>query len=180
MKLKTAHLFLAFFIKSHSLVYCWSLIDYECVCLISSATFEIIRWKEALLLNSDNGSMPWLEATQITRFMGPTWVLSAPDGPHVGPIGPMNLVIRACVIITAGYDCVNIVIVNYIIYAFRNISAALFSHRKTIMNLNMQYICVTLWSVVGLKWHTVIPPIQRLRYISRYTLRKIRYDTVQL
>ena len=28
---------------------------------------------------------------QITSFMGPTWVLSAPDGPHVGA---MNLVIR--------------------------------------------------------------------------------------
>ena len=26
--------------------------------------------------------------------MGPTWVLSALDGPHVGP---MNLVIRACI-----------------------------------------------------------------------------------
>ena len=25
--------------------------------------------------------------------MGPTWVLSAPDGPHVGP---MNLAIRVC------------------------------------------------------------------------------------
>ena len=30
---------------------------------------------------------------QKAKFMGPTWVLSAPDGPHVGP---MNLVIRAC------------------------------------------------------------------------------------
>ena len=29
--------------------------------------------------------------TQISRFMGPTWGLSAPDGPHVGP---MNLAIR--------------------------------------------------------------------------------------
>ena len=29
--------------------------------------------------------------TQKTNFTGPTWVLSAPDGPHVGP---MNLVIR--------------------------------------------------------------------------------------
>ena len=29
--------------------------------------------------------------TQIAKFMGPTWVLSAPDGPHVGP---MNLAIR--------------------------------------------------------------------------------------
>ena len=28
---------------------------------------------------------------QIAKFMGPTWVLSAPDGPHVGP---MNLAIR--------------------------------------------------------------------------------------
>ena len=28
---------------------------------------------------------------QIARLMGPTWVLSAPDGPHVGP---MNLDIR--------------------------------------------------------------------------------------
>ena len=28
--------------------------------------------------------------TQIARFTGPTWVLSAPDGPH---IGPMNLAI---------------------------------------------------------------------------------------
>ena len=27
-------------------------------------------------------------------------------------------------------------------------------------------------------WHSGIPPIQRLRYISRYALRKIRYDTV--
>ena len=27
--------------------------------------------------------------------MGPTWVLSAPDGPHVGP---MNLPIRVCIL----------------------------------------------------------------------------------
>ena len=26
--------------------------------------------------------------------MGPTWVLSAPDGPHVGP---MNLVFKVCI-----------------------------------------------------------------------------------
>ena len=37
--------------------------------------------------------------------MGPTWVLSAPDGPHVGP---MNLAIRAVIflrvvgVVTAG------------------------------------------------------------------------------
>ena len=29
--------------------------------------------------------------TQIAKFMGPTWVLSSADGPHVGP---MNLAIR--------------------------------------------------------------------------------------
>ena len=29
--------------------------------------------------------------SQTARFMGPTWVLSAPDGPNVGP---MNLAIR--------------------------------------------------------------------------------------
>ena len=29
--------------------------------------------------------------TQIAKFMGPTWVMSAPNGPHVGP---MNLAIR--------------------------------------------------------------------------------------
>ena len=29
--------------------------------------------------------------TQISRFMGPIWVLSAPDGPHVGP---MNLAVN--------------------------------------------------------------------------------------
>ena len=29
--------------------------------------------------------------TQIAKYMGPTWVLSAPDGSHVGP---MNLAIR--------------------------------------------------------------------------------------
>ena len=32
---------------------------------------------------------------QIAKFMGPTWVLSAPDGPHVGP---MNLAIRVSVL----------------------------------------------------------------------------------
>ena len=31
--------------------------------------------------------------------MGPTWVLSAPDGPHVGP---MNLAIRECLMYTPG------------------------------------------------------------------------------
>ena len=32
--------------------------------------------------------------TQKAKFMGPTWVLSAQDGPHVGP---MNLVIRVSI-----------------------------------------------------------------------------------
>ena len=41
---------------------------------------------------------PWFDQTQSNpdnkvhgANMGPTWVLSAPDGPHVGP---MNLAIR--------------------------------------------------------------------------------------
>ena len=35
---------------------------------------------------------PWFTVySQIARYMGPTWVLSAPGGPHVGPI---NLAIR--------------------------------------------------------------------------------------
>ena len=37
---------------------------------------------------------PQAKGTQIAKFMGPTWVLSAPDGPHVGP---MNLVIRVTI-----------------------------------------------------------------------------------
>ena len=39
-------------------------------------------------------------STQTARFVGPTWVLSAPDGPHVGP---MNLAIRAVRITCTGY-----------------------------------------------------------------------------
>ena len=35
-------------------------------------------------------------STQIVMFMGPTWVLSAPDGPHVGP---MNLAIRVVLLL---------------------------------------------------------------------------------
>ena len=42
-----------------------------------------------------HGRLPSQEVTQIAKFMGvniePTWVLSAPDGPHVGP---MNLAFR--------------------------------------------------------------------------------------
>ena len=34
----------------------------------------------------------WRITAQIGKFMGPTWVLSAPDEPHVGP---MNLAIRS-------------------------------------------------------------------------------------
>ena len=37
----------------------------------------------------------FIDTSQIAKFMGPTWVLSAPDGPHVGP---MNLAIRGWVI----------------------------------------------------------------------------------
>ena len=48
---------------------------------------------------SDGSSNSWRPLSTITNLdskvheanMGPTWVLSAPDGPHVGPI---NLAIR--------------------------------------------------------------------------------------
>ena len=49
--------------------------------------------------------MSWacILATQIAKFMGanmgPTWVLLAPDGPHVGP---MNLAIRASKVVPDG------------------------------------------------------------------------------
>ena len=38
-----------------------------------------------------NGWVNNREAAQIAKFMGPTWVLSAPGGPHVSP---MNIAIR--------------------------------------------------------------------------------------
>ena len=44
-----------------------------------------LEWKRA---NTDS-KIQWAN-------MGPTWVLSAPDGPHVGPI---NLAIRECLVI---------------------------------------------------------------------------------
>ena len=40
-----------------------------------------------------NEGSPGCITSQIAKFMGPTWVLSAPDGPHVSP---MNLAIRDC------------------------------------------------------------------------------------
>ena len=33
----------------------------------------------------DSGCLAEWELSQMEKFMGPTWVLSAPDGPHVGP-----------------------------------------------------------------------------------------------
>ena len=58
----------------------------------------------------DNGLLPGgteklPESTQVTRFMGPTWVMSAPDGPHVGP---MNIAIRECWLKGIGMYCIAI------------------------------------------------------------------------
>ena len=39
--------------------------------------------------------------SQIAKSMGPTWVLSDPDGPHVGP---MNLVIRVLRLLAPNAD----------------------------------------------------------------------------
>ena len=54
-----------------------------------------------MLLSFDNIQMyhptqfDWRNViSQIAKFMRPTWVLSAPDGPHVGP---MNLAIRGII-----------------------------------------------------------------------------------
>ena len=53
------------------------------------------------------------QVSQIAKFMGPTWVLSAPDRPHVGP---MNLAIRVKLIpsqwdlnlgILSGPECIS-------------------------------------------------------------------------
>ena len=43
-------------------------------------------------MEAPNKQIMWLYlCAQIAKFMGPTGVLPAPDGPHVGP---MNLAIR--------------------------------------------------------------------------------------
>ena len=64
----------------------WSTIWYDQVLMILVTICAVKNIKENAI---------WL-FTQIARFLGPTWVgltwvLSAPDGPHVGP---MNLAIR--------------------------------------------------------------------------------------
>ena len=69
---------------------------------LSKKKAEIIvwNWKRKLkifvmgkIFLKDISFIYWRSSTytQIARFMGPTWVLSAPDGPHVGP---MNLAIQ--------------------------------------------------------------------------------------
>ena len=67
----------------------------------SSDVFSVVSLSLNKLLNKQSNyqccGTPWFLndlqffASQIAKFMGPTWVLSAPDGPHVGP---MNLAIR--------------------------------------------------------------------------------------
>ena len=63
---------------------------------LESRGFETSRHLVVIRLTAE-----WIEALQDSKVhgvnMGPTWVLSAPDWPHVGPI---NLAIRA------GYHCV--------------------------------------------------------------------------
>ena len=62
---------------------------FNCWCLLHPYHI-VISW---ILINhaSWECSPFWSIHPQIAKFMGPTWVLSAPDGPHVGP---MNLAIR--------------------------------------------------------------------------------------
>ena len=60
--------------------------------------------------------------------MGPTWVLSAPDGPHVGP---MNLAIKEdmtmvlCALICCGHYQLLMVHVMYLPIIFRDDSLAM-------------------------------------------------------
>ena len=56
---------------------------------------KMIRWSHVVSTMIDDDLAPQRDRSQKTKFMGPTWdpswVLSAPDGPHVGP---MNFAIR--------------------------------------------------------------------------------------
>ena len=44
------------------------------------------KWHSRLSPHFASSIFAWTAVTQITRCMGPTWVLVAPDGPHGGPM----------------------------------------------------------------------------------------------
>ena len=63
-------------------------------------TTDKIWWhnhlRHAAMESYDNNGKGWYPDSKVHGAnMGPTWVLSAPDGPHVGP---MNLAIRVLLI----------------------------------------------------------------------------------
>ena len=65
---------------------------------ISSKTLDhLICWRVNYFLANRTSAYCHVSNNPDSKFhganMGPTWVLSAPDGPHVGP---MNLAIREC------------------------------------------------------------------------------------
>ena len=74
--------------------------------------------------------------------MGPTWVLSAPDGPHVGP---MNLAIR--VVSSGGWNCVKYSPLQ-VLCVIQNHEASILYHRVKFVVLPKIYLIVC-WSKPG-------------------------------
>ena len=100
--------FLSYFsvMSSASRVYIMTFTDTSFMCAMFISYFSCIHscpklvyiinlvylCNQAIDLNCNDGNTGCgLVTAQIAKFTGPTWVLSAPDGPHVGP---MNLAIR--------------------------------------------------------------------------------------
>ena len=63
--------------------------------IVNSWTFDITDTISAIHISETNNFIynTYPESKVHGANMGPTWVLSAPDGPHVGP---MNRTIREC------------------------------------------------------------------------------------
>ena len=74
----------------------WSRIMKQNGSMVSSCGWRwdhVIIWQVVFqdISNTKLTGLPWMYS-QTAKCMGPIWVLSAPDGPHVGP---MNLAISA-------------------------------------------------------------------------------------
>ena len=65
--------------------------------------------------------------------MGPTWVLSAPDGPHVGPT---NLAIR-------GFTVPALCNINFVLYLYYN---------GTVIIVLIHIICITI-NMITIDYH---------------------------
>ena len=59
---------------------------YDSLANVKSTFHPFISWSQGgLCLAKLWTKVAWKTTSQIAKFMGPTWVLSAPDGPHDGP-----------------------------------------------------------------------------------------------